>query len=96
MRGPRTTVAMLVVLALGLVAGIWQFISPWVISFPGGTSGPWGPAMWSSIWTAALVVGVSGLAIVVVSAASLHATVRRATEKLAAEASDQRRQVEED
>jgi uncharacterized membrane protein (DUF4010 family) len=95
MRGPRTTVAMLVVFVAGLLAGIWQFISPWIITFPGGTNGPWGAPMWSSIWTAALVVGASGLAIVVVSAASLHATVRRATEKLAAEQA-QRQQVEEE
>jgi hypothetical protein len=96
MRGPRTTVALLVVFALGLIAGIWQFVSPWVITFPGGTSGPWGAPMWSSIWTAGLIVGVSALAIVVVSAASLHATVRRATERLAAESARERQQLEED
>jgi hypothetical protein len=96
MRGPRTTVALLAVFALGLVAGIWQFVSPWVITFPGGTNGPWGTPMWSSIWTAALIVGVSALAIVVVSAASLHATVRQARERLAAEAAQERQQVEED
>lgn len=94
MRGPRTTVALLVVFALGLIAGIWQFVSPWVITFPSGTNGPWGAPMWSSIWTAGLIVGVSALAIVVVSAASLHVTVRRATERLAAER--ERQQVEED
>jgi hypothetical protein len=86
---------MLVVFAAGLATGIWQFISPWVITFPGGTNGPWGAPMWSSIWTAALIVGVSALAIVVVSAASLHATVRRATEKLGAQPAA-RHQVEED
>lgn len=95
MSGPRTTVALLVVFTGGLIAGIWQFVSPWVITFPGGTNGPWGATMWSSIWTASLIVGVSALAIVVVAAASLHVTVRRATERLAAEA-EERRQVEED
>lgn len=96
MRGPRTTLALLVVFAAGLAAGVWQFVSPWVISFPGGTNGPWGAPMWSSIWTAALIVGVSALAIVVVSAASLHVTVRRATERLAAESAQDRQQLEED
>lgn len=78
MRQARSAMALVGLIVIGLLVGVWQFISPWVIGFPGTGPGPWSAVVWSSTWTAALVIGASALALVIVSAASAQAALRAA------------------
>jgi hypothetical protein len=74
MRQARTTVLLLVLFAITLLVGVWQFVSPWVIGF----AGSWNSVLWSSIWTSAIVIAASGLALVLLAAGSLHMALRAA------------------
>jgi hypothetical protein len=44
--------------------GAWLFVAPWVVGFPAGNHGGWGVWTWSSVWAGAVVLGVSGVAVV--------------------------------
>lgn len=70
----RTPILLLLLFVITLLVGVWQFVSPWVIGF----AGSWNGVVWSSVWTSALVIGVSALALVVLAAASVHAALRAA------------------
>jgi uncharacterized membrane protein (DUF485 family) len=74
MRQPRTPILLLLLFLLTLLVGVWQFVSPWVIGF----AGSWNAVVWSSVWTSAVVIGVSAVALVVVAAASVYAALRAA------------------
>jgi len=63
------------IFALGLGAGIWAFISPWVLTYP--VANGWSASVWSSIWVGVVVAGLSGASAVVVLARALHITLNR-------------------
>lgn len=79
MNEARRVLAMLALFLTGLLTGVWQFVSPWIISFPRGDGGGWTTALWSSIWAGAVVMAVSGLALAIVSAAAINSALRGAS-----------------
>ena len=66
---------LVLIFALGLGAGIWAFISPWVLTYP--VANGWSTSVWSSIWVGVVVAGLSGASAVVVLARALHITLNR-------------------
>ena len=49
---------------IGLCAGAWLVVAPWVVGFPSGGHGGWGAATWSSVCAGLIIVGGSGAALV--------------------------------
>jgi hypothetical protein len=48
---------------VGLLAGIWLMVDPWVLAYP-RPSGGWGPETLTDFWTGLAVVVVSGVTLV--------------------------------
>lgn len=65
--------ALVFIFALGLGAGIWALISPWVLTYP--MSHGWSSSVWSSVWVGAVVAGLSAASAVVILARALHVTL---------------------
>ena len=63
---------MSVVFVVGIAAGVWTFIEPWVIRYPIGARHQWTPSMWSNVWVGAIVTGASVVALVLAVAAGLR------------------------
>jgi hypothetical protein len=72
MRQVGSVVAMSLLFFIGLLVGAWQFVAPWVIGF----EQHWSRTTWSLVWTAAVVMAVSGVALVIVSAVSVRSALR--------------------
>jgi len=64
---------LVLIFALGLGAGIWACVSPWVLAFPTGSG--WSSSVWSSVWVGAVVAGLSAASAVVVLARALHVSL---------------------
>jgi len=67
--------ALVFIFALGLAAGIWAFISPWVLTYPMGKG--WSSSVWSSVWVGAVVAGLSAASAIVILARALYVTLNR-------------------
>ncbi|MGH7882156.1 MAG: hypothetical protein ACREN8_04530 [Candidatus Dormibacteraceae bacterium] len=67
MNQAQSSIWLLVVFLLALGVGVWQFLSPWFISFDES----WSPAVWSSIWSAGIVIGISALAAILLTALAI-------------------------
>jgi hypothetical protein len=52
---------------LGLGAGIWTFIAPWVIPYP-TSNGTWTSSIWAAEWVGAIVTAASAIGLVTVLA----------------------------
>lgn len=63
------------VFVLGLAAGVWSIISPWVVGYP--FAGSWGSSVWSSVWVGAVVAVASAISLVAVTARALYVTLNR-------------------
>jgi hypothetical protein len=63
----RRSVSLLIVFVLGLAAGIWVFVSPWVLGYPSSPSG-WSTSVWTSVWAGAVVTVASAVSLVAVMA----------------------------
>ena len=61
------------VFVLGLGAGVWSIISPWVVAYP--FAGGWSSSVWSSVWVGAVVAAASAISLVAVLARSLYLTL---------------------
>ena len=70
--------ALVPIFLIGLCAGVWLVVAPWVVGFPHGHQGGWGAGTWSSVWAGAIVVGASGVALVTTVAVALGEAFRRA------------------
>lgn len=66
----RRSVPLLLLFVLGLVAGVWVFISPWVVGFPMPSG--WTTSVWTSVWAGAVVTSVSAVSLVALLARVLH------------------------
>lgn len=71
--------------AAGLLVGSWAFSAPWLLGYPGATGGGWARPTWSNVWVGAIVIGVSALALAIVSAASIHGALRGEPDRTARE-----------
>jgi hypothetical protein len=63
-----------VLFVLGLAAGAWIFVSPWVLGYP--TPAGWTAAVWSSVWAGAVVTVVSAVSLVALLARVIHLAQR--------------------
>ena len=68
--------ALLPVFAAGLLVGVWLVVSAWAVAFPPGAHGGWSVSTWSAVWVGAIVVGVSGAALVTTVGLALSAALR--------------------
>lgn len=66
----RRVLPLLLIFTLGLGAGIWAFISPWVLTYP--VANGWSTSVLSNVWVGAIVAGLSAACAVVVLARALH------------------------
>lgn len=71
----RRSVPLLVLFGLGLAAGVWVFVSPWALGYPSPPSG-WTTAIWTSVWTGAVVTAVSAVSLVALLARVLYVAQR--------------------
>jgi hypothetical protein len=74
--GARAAFQLAVLFAVGLLAGIWTFIAPWVVGFPSRRPGVWSSSTWATVWVAAVVVGVSALGLVIALGLTVSAALR--------------------
>jgi hypothetical protein len=72
----RAALQLTVLFAVGLLVGIWTFIAPWVVGFPSSRPGQWTSSTWSTVWVAALVVGVSAVGLVIALGLAISAALR--------------------
>jgi hypothetical protein len=72
----RASVQLAVLFAAGLLAGIWTFVAPWVVGFPSGRPGQWTSSTWSTVWVAAIVIGVSAVGLVTALALAISGAPR--------------------
>lgn len=82
MRQVGSVVTLLLLFLVGLLVAAWQFVAPWVI----GYQQSWSHATWAFVWTAAIVMAASGIALVMVSTTSVAGALRFAAQRRAAEA----------
>lgn len=43
---------------LGLLVGVWIFISPWVLGYP-DVAGSWSHSTWTSVWIGGILITAS-------------------------------------
>lgn len=71
----RRVLPLVLIFAVGFGAGIWVFISPWVLTYP--VANGWSRSVWSNVWVGAIVAGLSAACAVVVLARALHLVLNR-------------------
>jgi hypothetical protein len=74
----RRSVPLLVLFVLGLAAGVWVFISPWVVGFPMPSG--WTRSVWTSVWAGAVLTVASAGCLVALLARALYVAQRSAAE----------------
>jgi hypothetical protein len=70
----RGHVQLAVLFVVGLAAGIWAFVAPWVIPYP-TSNGSWTSSIWAATWVGAAVTIASALGLVAVAGAAAHEAV---------------------
>ena len=73
----RRSVPLLLLFVLGLAAGVWVFVSPWVLGYPRPAG--WTTAVWTSVWAGAVVTVVSAISLVALLARVLCLAQRPVT-----------------
>jgi hypothetical protein len=71
----RGHVQLALVFLIGLAAGIWTFVAPWVVGYPGHDGG-WSSSTWAAVWVGAVVAAASGLGLVVALAMASREALR--------------------
>jgi hypothetical protein len=72
----RAALQLTVLFALGLLAGIWTFVAPWVVGFPSNRPGAWTSTTWATVWVAAVVVCASAFGLVIALGLTISAALR--------------------
>jgi fatty acid desaturase len=60
----------------GLAAGVWIFVSPWVLGYP-ATAG-WTSSTWTSVWVGGILTAASAVSLVAVLAEAMHSALHGA------------------
>jgi hypothetical protein len=77
LRGAARAAAQLAVLfAIGLLAGAWTFLAPWVLDFPASRPGVWTGSTWAAVWVGSIVVAASAVGLVTALGLALSAALR--------------------
>ncbi len=77
MSGVRAHLQLAVLLAIGLAAGIWTFVAPWALGYPGAGAVAWTRPIWSNVIVGAVMAVTSAAALVTVLALMAHTGRRR-------------------
>ena len=67
MTSVRASMQLAFLFAVGLGAGIWTVIAPWVISYP-TSNGAWTPSIWTATAAGGIITVASGIGLVIVVA----------------------------
>jgi hypothetical protein len=70
-RSPAPALRLSVLFVVGLAAGVWIAVAPWVLGYPQPARGGWSASQLSSVVAGALVIAVSGTSLVAVVTGSL-------------------------
>lgn len=73
---PRRYLAMLALFILGLMAGIWTVIAPFVLNWPSAADGSWTDPIRDTVITGAVLAGSSAVAIVLTAGFAARAAAR--------------------
>jgi hypothetical protein len=68
MNGARALLQLVVLLVVGLAAGIWTFVAPWALGYPGSGGVEWTRSTWSNVIVGAVVAMASAAALVIAAA----------------------------
>ena len=79
MNGVRGHLPLLVLPLVGLGAGIWTFVAPWALGYPGSGAVPWTRSIWSDVIVGAVVAVASAATLVTVLALMTQAGRRAET-----------------
>ena len=74
----RRSLPLLILFVLGVAAGVWVFVSPWVLGYPMRVG--WTPAIWTSVWAGGIVTAASAVSLVALLARALHLAQRSIAE----------------
>lgn len=86
MRSPSAGVRQSVIFFLGLLAGVWIVIAPWVLGYPQDAGGRWTVPELTSVVVGGIVAAVSAVCLVVGLTQSAHLVVRQVDERSASRA----------
>lgn len=75
MTGMRANLQLGFLFIVGLAAGIWTFIAPWVVPYP-TSNGGWTSSTWAATWVGAIVSVASGLGLVIALALAARDAAR--------------------
>lgn len=76
MSEPRRYLAMLALFVLGLMAGIWTVIAPFVLNWPTGAAGSWTDPVRDTVITGVVITGASAVAIVLTAGFAARSAVQ--------------------
>jgi len=68
----RAHLQLVALLLVGLAAGIWTFVSPWALGYPGSGGIEWTRSIWSNVIVGSVVAVASAAALVVAAALMVH------------------------
>jgi hypothetical protein len=71
------SIPLVVLFVLGFAAGVWVFVSPWVLGYP--LRAGWTSAVWTSVWAGAAVTTASAVCLVALLARVLYLAERSDT-----------------
>ncbi|MDQ6771782.1 MAG: hypothetical protein M3024_02145 [Candidatus Dormibacteraeota bacterium] len=80
MSGIRGAIQLGVLALVGLGAGVWTVVAPWVVGYPLTANNGWTPSAWSNVWVGGIVAAVSALGLVTSAALAISAALRRRPE----------------
>lgn len=72
----RASVGMALLFVVGLGAGIWTVLAPWVIPYP-ASNGAWTASTWAATWVGAVVAAASSVGLVATVALAASAALKR-------------------
>jgi hypothetical protein len=76
-RGAARAASQLAVLfTIGLLAGAWTFLAPWVLDFPASRAGVWTGSTWAAVWVGSIVVIASAVCLVTALGLAMSAALR--------------------
>ena len=71
----RRTLPLVMLFAIGVAAGVWIFVSPWVLGYPEPARG-WTSSTWTSVWVGGALAGLSSAGLVTLLARLVYVAQR--------------------
>ncbi len=75
----RASMLLAFVFVVGLGAGIWTVLAPWIIPYP-SANGAWTSSTWAATWVGAVVAAASALGLVAALGLAASAGLKRTSE----------------